>query len=92
MAGIRRGHVFNNVVTRYTMNRPVPQHRVGNKVEDIMTIPVITVSPETTVKKLSMILDKKRIKRVPVVDDKNRLVVIVSRGDIVRIVCEEPLK
>lgn len=57
-----------------------------------MTTPVITVSPETTAKKIAMILDKKRIKRVPVVDDKNRLVGIVSRGDIVRIVCEEPLK
>lgn len=35
---------------------------------------------------------QKKNKRVPVVDDKNRLVGIVSRGDIVRIVCEEPLK
>lgn len=88
MAGIPRGHVFNDVVMRYVMNKPVPQHRTGNKVKEIMTTPVITVSPETTAKKIATILDKKRIKRVPVVDDENKLLGVVSRGDIVRVVCE----
>jgi CBS domain-containing membrane protein len=90
MAGIPRGHVFNDVVIKYVMNKPVPHHRTGGKVKDIMTTPVITVSPETTAKRIATILDRKRIKRVPVVDDENRLLGIVSRGDIVRVVCEEP--
>lgn len=89
MAGIPRGHVFNDVVMKYVLSKPVPQHRVGNKVKDIMTVPVITVSPETTVKEIAIIFDKKRIKRVPVVDNENRLVGIVARGDIVRVVCEQ---
>jgi len=57
-----------------------------------MSTPAITVTPETTIRKIAIILDKKRIKRVPVVDDENRLIGIVSRGDIVRVVCEKSNK
>lgn len=92
MAGIPRGHVFNDVVMKYVLSKPVPQHRDGKKVKDIMSTHVITVDPDTTVKKIASILDGKRIKRVPVVDDENRLLGIVSRGDIIRIVCEEESK
>ena len=92
MAGIPRGHIFNDVVMKYVLNKPAPQHRAGKKVKDIMSTHVITVSPDTTVKKIATIMDKKGIKRVPVVDDENRLVGIVSRGDIIRIVCEEESK
>ena len=90
IAGIPRGHIFNDVVMKYVLNKPTPQHRAGKKVKDIMSTHVITVSPDTTVKKIAMILDEKRIKRVPVVDEANKLVGIVSRGDIIRVVCEEP--
>lgn len=89
MAEMPRGHVFNDVVMKYVLNKPTPQHRKGSKVRDIMSKAVITVSPETTVRKIAEILDKKRIKRVPVIDEENKLVGIVSRGDIVRVVCEE---
>ena len=89
IAGIPRGHIFNDVVMKYVLNKPTPQHRAGKKVKDIMSSPVITVSPDTTVKKIAMILDEKRIKRVPVVDEANKLVGIVSRGDIIRVVCEK---
>ncbi len=89
IAGIPRGHVFNDVVMKYVLNKPTPQHRAGKKVKDIMSSPVITVSPDTTVKKIAIILDEKRIKRVPVVDEANKLVGIVSRGDIIRVVCEK---
>lgn len=92
LVGIPRGHVFNEVVMRYVLQRLAPQHRTAKKVGDIMTRDVITVSPSTTVKTIASILNKKGIKRVPVVDDEGRVIVIVSRGDIVRIVCEEALK
>lgn len=92
LAGIPRGHVFNEVVMRYVLQRPAPQLRTAKKVGDIMTRDVITVSPSTTVKTIASILNKKGIKRVPVVDDEGRVIGIVSRGDIVRIVCEEALR
>lgn len=92
LAGIPRGHVFNEVVMRYVLQRPAPQLRTAKKVGDIMTRDVITVSPSTTVKTIASILNKKGIKRVPVVDEEGRVIGIVSRGDTVRIVCEEALR
>lgn len=87
-AGIPSGHVFNDVIMKYILRKTVPRHRAGKKVTDTMSTSVITAFPDTTVKKIAAILDKKGIKRVPVVDEDNRLVGIVSRGDILRIMCE----
>lgn len=89
LAGIPRGHVFNDVVMKYILNRPTPQHRQGKKVKDIMSTSVISVHPDTTAKKIAAILDRKGLKRVPVVDEENRLIGIVSRADILRIICKE---
>ena len=49
---------------------------------DIMTTKVITVSPETTVRELAALLSERGISGVPVVDAENRLVGIVSEGDL----------
>jgi len=50
---------------------------------------LLNVNFRQTVKKIAAILDKKGIKRIPVVDEGNKLVGIVSRGDILRIICED---
>ncbi len=89
LAGIPRGHVFNDVVMKYILHNPAPQHRTGKSVREIMNTSVITVSPETSVTKIAEILDKKAITRVPVVDRERRLAGIVSRADIIRIVCKD---
>ncbi len=88
-AGIPHGHVFNDVIMKYILRKPVPRHVAGKKVEDTMSTSVITVFPDTAVKKIAAILDEKGIKRVPVVDKGNKLVGIVSRGDILRIICDD---
>ncbi len=51
------------------------------KVADVMSSPVITVSPDTPILKVASLLIRKRIRRVPVVED-NRVLGIVSQGDI----------
>jgi CBS domain-containing protein len=50
--------------------------------KDVMTIEVITVSPETTVPELARILSEKGISGAPVVDVDHRLVGLVSEGDL----------
>ena len=92
IAGVPRGHVFNDVVMKYILHKPTPQHREAKVVRDIMTTKVITVSPHTSARIIATILDQKGIKRVPVVDKDNKLAGIVSRGDIVRVVCEDTKK
>ncbi|MGI5223729.1 CBS domain-containing protein [Actinoallomurus sp. CA-142502] len=53
--------------------------------EDLMTAPAITVRPEATIVEAARLLDEHRIKRMPVTDDQNRLVGIVSRRDLLSV-------
>jgi len=49
---------------------------------DVMVSPVITVSPAATAKEVAELLLEKHISAVPVVDREQRLVGIVSEGDL----------
>ena len=50
-------------------------------VRDVMTSPVITVSPETTVAEIAKLLTTRRISGVPVVSD-GQVIGMVSEGDL----------
>jgi predicted transcriptional regulator len=54
------------------------------KARDVMTSPVFTVRPTSSVKDVARLFLQRRISAVPVVDDdKGKLVGIVSEGDLV---------
>jgi CBS domain-containing protein len=53
------------------------------KAKDIMTTPVVTVEPDTTVREIAALLLAQRISAVPVVEG-GRLVGLVSEGDLLR--------
>lgn len=53
------------------------------KVREIMTTAVITVKPSTTVRELADILAKNKISGVPVVDDQDRVLGMVSEADVI---------
>jgi CBS domain-containing protein len=50
-----------------------------------MSAPAVSVRPETTIVQAAQLLDRHRIKRLPVVDDEGRLVGIVSRRDLLHV-------
>jgi len=52
--------------------------------KDIMTKDVVTVTPETSIEKLSELLLSNQISGAPVVDDAGRLVGIVTENDLIR--------
>ena len=52
--------------------------------KDVMTTPVVTVSPETPIAEIAKRLLQRRISAVPVVDTEGRPVGIVSEGDLMR--------
>ena len=52
------------------------------KAKDIMTTPVVSVGPETAIHDIAKLLVDRRISAVPVIDDGQRLVGIVSEGDL----------
>ncbi len=51
---------------------------------NVMTTEVISIRPETTVQEIANLLLNKRISAVPVVDEKEQLLGIVSEGDLIR--------
>lgn len=51
---------------------------------DVMTFPAITVTLDTPLDKCCEIMEANKIRRVPVVDDYNKVCGIVSLADIVR--------
>ena len=55
----------------------------GCQLKDIMTQEVITVGPETTLRDVSKVLFENHVSGVPVIDEPDRLLGIVSETDIV---------
>lgn len=56
------------------------------KVTDIMTRDVVTAAPETPLSDIAMLLEKRQIKRVPIVNKQGQLVGIVSRTNLLQAV------
>jgi CBS-domain-containing membrane protein len=54
----------------------------GVRAADVMVTDVATVGPETTIREATKVLLHHGVKRLPVVDDQNRVVGIVSRQDL----------
>jgi CBS-domain-containing membrane protein len=55
----------------------------AERIRDVMTRNVVTVTEDTSIAEVAAVLEKNRIKRVPVVRD-GRLVGIVSRANLIR--------
>ena len=87
MSGVKRGHTIRELIG-HLLGEPVPE-RTSGKVKDFMATPPITVHESADIKEAAAILDKRRIKRLPVVGEEGLLVGIISRADIVRVMAGE---
>jgi CBS domain-containing protein len=65
------------------------QRTHGRTVNEVMSRPVVGVRPTTPVQEIARLLEKHRIKRVPVLQA-GRLVGVVSRADLVRLLVTAP--
>jgi len=83
LAGMKKEHTFRDVL-RNVLGEPVPARTGGSRVQDVMSFPALTISADDDIKKAAIILDERRIKRLPVVDGEGKLIGIISRADIVR--------
>jgi CBS domain-containing membrane protein len=82
VSGATRGHTIRQII-RHLLGETLPGRSDG-KVEDFMSAPPVTVHPDADLREAAAILDRKKIKRLPVVDEAGRLVGIISRADLVR--------
>ncbi|GLW14809.1 CBS domain-containing protein [Streptomyces kronopolitis] len=53
--------------------------------EAIMTSPAVTARPAWSVVEAAKLMEQKKVKRLPVVDDAGRLIGVISRSDLVRL-------
>lgn len=61
------------------------QKACGDTARELMTAPAVTIRQTGTVTGAARLMEAARIKRIPVVDEDDRLVGIVSRRDLVRL-------
>ncbi|MFA6254627.1 MAG: CBS domain-containing protein [Patescibacteria group bacterium] len=68
------------------------KNKLLNQVQSVMTTPAISVKPTEQVMKIGAIMLAKNIHRIPVVDEKERLVGVVTRGCIYKTLFKKYLK
>ncbi|MGY5052183.1 CBS domain-containing protein [Streptomyces sp. 900105755] len=56
---------------------------------DLMTSPAITVRPNATLPEAARVMARKKVKRLPVVDEHGLLTGVVSRGDLLKVFLRE---
>lgn len=81
------GKKIEGIVSERDVVRAMPGKldEIANmQVRDLMTVEVITCSPDTTVAELMTVMTERRIRHVPVADESGNLISIVSIGDVVK--------
>lgn len=88
---VMRGNELVGIVSERDYARKVilrGRSSAETAVWEIMSAPVITVSPDQTVQDCMQLVTERRVRHLPVME-KNQLLGIVSIGDLVRAVIEE---
>jgi CBS domain-containing protein len=81
------GKKIDGIVSERDVVRAMPgklDEIADMQVRDLMTVEVITCSPDTTVAELMTVMTERRIRHVPVADESGNLISIVSIGDVVK--------
>ena len=84
-AGITKDYTIRDII-RHIIGVPTPhRHTVNDRtVKDIMSSPVITIQSGSDIKEAAFKLIEMRINNLPVVDKNNKLLGVISTGDIVK--------
>ncbi|MDH4161222.1 MAG: CBS domain-containing protein [Nitrospirota bacterium] len=88
MLGMGKAHTVKDLL-KYMLGERLPERRIGDTVGDIMTGKPQTIRPDMNVSKAVEIMDDKKIRRLPVVDEKGKLIGILTRADILRAVIKK---
>ena len=84
---VENGKPIGIVTERDILEKVVSRNKVPSKVmlEDIMSSPLITIKPTTSLRNAAEIMRRRRIRRLPVVDDTGKLVGIITDNDILSV-------
>ncbi len=84
---IENGKPIGIVTEKDLISKIVARNRTPAKVkiEEVMTHPIITITPHTSLREAAMIMIKRGIRRLPVVDNSGNLVGIITDNDILSV-------
>jgi len=85
IVGVSKDHTLKDLM-KYMLGEKLPERKMGDIVGDIMTTPVATIRPDANIAAAVQQMEEKKIRRLCVVDDKNRLIGLITRADILRAV------
>ncbi len=88
---VMKGTELQGIISERDYARKVILHgrsSAESPVWQIMSSPVITVSPEQTVQDCMQLMTERRVRHLPVIDN-GRVVAMVSIGDLVKAVIQE---
>jgi predicted transcriptional regulator len=88
MLGVGREHTFKDLL-KYMLGERLPQRKMGDIVGDIMTARAITIQPDANIADAVRIMDEKKIRRLIVTDDRQVLLGIITRADILKAVIKK---
>jgi CBS domain-containing protein len=80
------GEITGIITERDYLRRVTVEGRTdeGTSVREIMSSPLIVVTPQTSIDECMALMSDRRIRHLPVVDDRGGVVGIVSIGDVVK--------
>ncbi|MDP1720528.1 MAG: CBS domain-containing protein [Candidatus Nanopelagicaceae bacterium] len=81
------GKKIEGIVSERDVVRAMPgklDQLIGMHVRDLMTVEVVTCKSDATVSELMKIMTERRIRHVPVVDEDDNVISIISIGDVVK--------
>lgn len=81
------GRKIEGIVSERDVVRAMPgklDQLIGMHVRDLMTVEVVTCKSDATVSDLMKIMTERRIRHVPVVDEDDNVISIISIGDVVK--------
>ena len=73
------------VTERDLVRKAVANNNIDKNVEDVMSSPLIVVTPETSIEDASKAMKENRIKRLIVIDNEGVLKGIISEDDIIKV-------
>ncbi|ADB58354.1 putative signal transduction protein with CBS domains [Archaeoglobus profundus DSM 5631] len=87
---IEDGRPIGIVTEKDILYKVVSKNKLPSKVKlkDIMSTPLITIKPTTSLREAADIMRKRGIRRLPVVDDNGNLIGIVTDNDILSVVID----
>ncbi|MBI5638878.1 MAG: CBS domain-containing protein [Nitrospirae bacterium] len=85
IVGMRKEHTLKDLL-KHMLGEPLHERKLGDIVGDIMVSPAVTIKPHANIAEAAQMMDEKKIRRLPVVDDGNMLAGIISRADILKAV------